>query len=152
MADGSGPVGRVEIVEARRGNRRWPDEVKARIVAESFQPGARVGDVARRHDIIPHQLSDWRRMARQGKLVLPADFMAAASASDRIVTAREPAFVPVQIARTPQQMDAAPPDVRQHQGCDALTVEIGPDVMVRIPADADVERAAAFIRAMRGVS
>lgn len=152
MADGSGPVGRVAIVEARRGNRRWPDEVKARIVAESFQPGARVGDVARRHDIIPHQLSDWRRMARQGKLVLPADFMAAASASDRIVTAREPAFVPVQIARTPQQMDAAPPDVRPHQGCDALTVEIGPDVMVRIPADADVERAAAFIRAMRGVS
>lgn len=121
-------------------------------MAESFQPGARVVDVARRHDIIPHQLSDWRRMARQGKLVLPADFMAAASASDRIVTAREPAFVPVEIARTPQQIDAAPPDVRQHQGCDALTVEIGPDVMVRIPADADVERAAALIRAMRGAS
>lgn len=151
MEDGSGPLGRVEIVEPRLGNRRWPEEVKARIVAESFQPGARVGEVARRHDIIPHQLSDWRRMARQGKLVLPADFMAAASASDRIVNAREPAFVPVQIARTPQ-MDAAPRDVRQHQGCDALTVEIGPDVVVRIPADADVEWAATLIRAMRGVS
>ena len=80
MADGIGPLGRVEIVEPRRGSRRWPDEVKARIVAESFQPGAPVGEVARCHDIVPHQVSDWRRMARQSKLVLPADLMAAASA------------------------------------------------------------------------
>jgi len=75
MADGSGLVGRLEVVEPRRGNRRWPDDVKARIVAESFQPGARVVDVARHHDIVPHQLSDWRRMARTGKLVLPANVM-----------------------------------------------------------------------------
>ena len=75
MADGSGLVGRLEVVEPRRGNRRWPDDVKARIVAESFQPGARVVDVAGRHDIVPHQLSDWRRMAREGKLVLPANGM-----------------------------------------------------------------------------
>ena len=79
MADGSGLVGRLDIVEPRQGNRRWPDDVKARIVAESFQPGARVVDVARRHDIIPHQLSDLRRMAREGKLVLPADVMTAVS-------------------------------------------------------------------------
>ena len=151
MADGNGPLGRMELVDSRRGNRRWPDEVKARIVAESFQPGARVCDVARRHDIVPHQLSDWRRMARQGKLVLPGDLMTEASASERVVTDRDPAFVPVQIVPMPQK-DAASPDVRQHRGCDALTVEIGPDVVVRIPADADVERAAALIRAMRGLS
>ncbi|MEO3480526.1 transposase [Phaeobacter sp. CAU 1743] len=64
MADGIGFVGQCAVVERRRGHRRWPDDVKARIVAESFQPGARVVDVARRHDIIPHQLSDWRRLAR----------------------------------------------------------------------------------------
>ena len=44
MADGSLHAGRVEVVEPRRGNRRWPDELKARIVAESFQLGARVVD------------------------------------------------------------------------------------------------------------
>ncbi len=44
MADGGvGFVGRCDVVEPRRGNRWWPDDLKARIVAESLQPGARVG-------------------------------------------------------------------------------------------------------------
>jgi len=75
MADVEGFVGRCEVVEPRRGNRRWPNELKARIVAESLQPGARVVDVAGRHDLAAHQLSDWRRQARQGLLTLPADLM-----------------------------------------------------------------------------
>jgi len=34
-----------------RRNRKWPDEVKARIVAETLMPGASVSDVARRHGV-----------------------------------------------------------------------------------------------------
>jgi transposase len=56
MADGGdGFIGRFEVVEPRRGCRRWPDDLKARIVAESLQPGVRVVDVARRHGLMPHQ-------------------------------------------------------------------------------------------------
>lgn len=106
MAGGSGLVGMLEFVEPRGGNRRWPDDVKARIVAESFQAGARVVDVARRHDIVPHQLSAWRRMAREGELVLPADAMRLVSASSVSATKLEPTFVPLQVAMVPQGSDS----------------------------------------------
>ncbi|MDB5661563.1 MAG: transposase, partial [Cypionkella sp.] len=38
-------VSRIEVLDGPTGRRRWPDEVKARIVAESLVPGARVCDV-----------------------------------------------------------------------------------------------------------
>jgi transposase len=62
---------RIEVY-AGVGRKRWPDALKAEIVAESFRPGAVVADVARRHGCRPQQLHGWRRMARLGQLALPA--------------------------------------------------------------------------------
>ena len=56
----------------RRRNRQWPDEVKARIVAETLRPGSTVSEVALRHGLKSNHVSAWRTMARNGKLVLPA--------------------------------------------------------------------------------
>jgi len=58
---------------ARGAGRRWSDEAKGRIVAESYAPGAVVSEVARRHDISAQHLFAWRKAARTGLLSLPAD-------------------------------------------------------------------------------
>jgi transposase len=71
----------IEVMSGPTGRRRWPDAVKARIVAETLQPGSRVREVAARYGLLPHHLSAWRSMARKGTLVLAEADM--------------PAFVPV---------------------------------------------------------
>ena len=147
MADGGdGFVGRCEVVEPRRGNRRWPNDLKARIVAESLQAGVRVADVARLYDLAAHQLSDWRRQARQGLLALPAELMPAIG--DGPI---EPAFVPLAITTEPKTAtDALPIPEPVAAASQIVTVEIGADLVMKVPGDVPVDRVAALVRAMRG--
>ena len=153
MADGgAGFTGRCEVVGPRRGNRRWPEEVKARIVAESFQPGARVVDVARQHGVVAHQLSDWRRQAREGLLSLPLDMVPALSVPQEYPA--EPAFVPVAVLPEPEVAAVAqgtgPSVLAAEVPRGIMTVELGSGVVVRVPGDVMVERAAALVRALQG--
>ncbi len=62
----------MEIYHSSGGKRSWPSELKARIVAETLVEGARVNEIATRYDLSASRVSDWRRQAREGKLVLPA--------------------------------------------------------------------------------
>jgi transposase len=72
IVDASEPRGRVDIRVGVGRRRRWSDAAKARIVAESYAPGAVVSEVARRHDLLPQHLFAWRKAARTG-LTLPVD-------------------------------------------------------------------------------
>ena len=118
---------KVEVLPARGGcRRRWPASVKARIVAETLEEGATVTGVARRYEINSNQLSEWRRQARKGLLVLPAlegeiDFAPVvlrqderrvpASGGDRLEVIRD---------RVTVRLDAATPAVRLAEIVSAL--------------------------------
>ena len=62
--DAKGGFRRVEILTGPGRRRRWSAEEKARIVAESLEPGVRVAEVARRWQLCPQQVFGWRREAR----------------------------------------------------------------------------------------
>ena len=110
------------------GKRNWPSELKARIVAETLIEGKTVKAVAKRYELIPSTVSDWRRLARQGKLVLPnLDGMD---------------FVPVEI-------EAPAPEAQPLAATSSGTIDvIKGDVTVRLDAAATATRIAEIARAL----
>src|ERR1700692_4014345 len=73
IVDASERRSRIDIRTGIGRRRRWSDEAKGRVVAASYEPGAVVSEVARRHDITPQHLFAWRKAARAGRLTLPAE-------------------------------------------------------------------------------
>ena len=127
-----GFAGRMEVSSGPTGRRRWPEEVKARIIAESLMPGARVAEVARRHGTTRGQIYDWRRLAREGLLALPAP------------VGSEPAFAAVVVEEPPPP----PRPAKKPAGAGVLEIVVG-DVVIRAPRGADEEQLARAIRAAR---
>lgn len=116
-----------EVLVGSDGKRRWPDAVKGHLVAETLVPGVTVNEVARRVGMRPNHLSEWRRMAREGKLILP-DLSGAA-------------FVPIEVSEPAVPVEE--PSVRPP----TMDVITG-DVIVRLDADTPVERVAALVAAL----
>ena len=112
------------MLPAPGGRRRWPSEFKARIVAETLEAGATVRAVARRHDIHETQLSCWRRLAREGALVLPAAEVAFAplvvQAEESSVAEAAGARLEVVLDRVTVRLDAGTPAGRLAEIVSAL--------------------------------
>ena len=116
-----------EILVGPAGKRHWPDEVKGQLVAETYVPGVTVNEVARRVGMKPNHLSSWRRLAREGKLVVP-DLPGAE-------------FVPALLEPTPASVeeDAKP----------LAAVEIiHGGTTIRLDASASPDRIAGIVRAL----
>lgn len=138
---GSRGVSRIEVIDGPTGRRRWPDDLKARIVAESFAPGARVCDVAARYGVIARHLSGWRALARKGLMVLPGVD----------IPADTPAFVPLVVAapEPPGRLaDPSPEVVSADAG--VIRIEIG-GATLHLPPECSSARAAALVAALRAV-
>lgn len=61
------------IVEGKR-RRVWPEGLKRQIVEESNAPGVSVCDVARRYDLDPAQLYQWRKKFRKANIGCPPSY------------------------------------------------------------------------------
>ena len=81
-------VGFVELLAAPAAKRRWSDEAKGRVVAETLVPGVTVNEVARRHGVKANHLSSWRTLARKGKLVVP-ERLTQQDIADRVGASRD---------------------------------------------------------------
>lgn len=142
-SDDPKPVRRVEVIAGAGRRRRWSDQEKAQIVQESFAPGAVVAEVARRHDARAQQVHGWRRDAREGRLVLPAEQRPS-----------EVSFVPAVIA-PPDQRVAAKCAARPPRASKPATpmIEIeAKGVVVRVREGADVLLVEAMLRVLRARS
>jgi transposase len=129
----TGFAGRLEVVRGPSGRQRWPDDVKARVVADSFRRGARVADVARAHGGTRGQVYQWRMLARRGLLVLPGDDDEAALDFASVVVEPE--------SDTPPAGPSGPAGT-------VIEIVVG-DVVIRAPESAGAEHVARAIRAAR---
>jgi transposase len=107
--------------------RRWSDEDKARIVAESLDPATTSSAVARRYGLHASQLFVWRQQLQRR--------------ASRASTVCGPAFVPVLLAE-----DSAAPA----EAAGPMEIELGPAV-VRVGTDVDaaaLRRVLAVVRSL----
>jgi transposase len=95
-----GPV--AEILTGPELRRRWTEEQKLRLVAETFRPGASISAVARRHGVHSSVLFRWRR-----RFTEPAP---AGETALVPVAPRRPDLVPVRVvADAPEPASSPPP-------------------------------------------
>lgn len=129
---------RIEVLTGPARRRRWSEEEKGRIVAETLQAGATVTEVARRWEVCAQQVWGWRRQAREGHLILP-DATAA------------PRFVPI-VTEPPLVGADAPREAALERSRPAVAPSIEvrlAGAVVRVPIGADSALVTEVLRAVR---
>jgi transposase len=133
--------GVVEIITGRERRRRWSQQDKVRIVAETNEPGSMIRAVAARHGVCESLLFTWRRQAREGLL---------GSALETSV------FVPVQTLASASPAVAAfdgrpgPASAPRSPGARGLIeIELGNGRQVRVGSDVNLAALRRVLAALR---
>ena len=132
------PVRRFEVFTGSERRRDWSEEEKARIVAQSYEPGASVSGVARRHALSPQQLFTWRRAVRRLVAEVPSPLFVPAILSTLMLPAAE---------QPPESKPSRKPP--RPQGFVELEIE---GVPLRVGRGAEAKTVAAVIRALKATS
>jgi len=134
VVDSPSQTSRLEIVEVGR-RRRFSNEAKLAIVAESYSGPRQVTITAQRHGITRWQLNSWRKAAREGRL-------------GGSLNGFVPALVVPQYRAPIEHSTAAAPAERTTQPSSRMEVVTANARRVIVDRDVDVE---AFLRLMRGL-
>ena len=119
---------RLEVITGVGRRRRWSDEDKARIVAESLDPATTASAVARRYGLHVSQLFTWRQQLQRR----------AAAATE----VSGPGFVPILLAE-----DSAAPVTAAGR----MEIALG-SVVVRVGADVDGPALRRVLEVVRGLA
>jgi transposase len=125
---------RVEVLGGSERRRRWRFEDKARLVAQTFEPGVSVCAVARRNGIAPGLLFTWRRQAREGRLggSEPAPLFVPVTIAPEL-TPSVPAVAPP----APSASEAAPAHPPRRRRTGLIEIELGGGRRLRVDRDVD---------------
>ena len=116
---------RLEVITGVGRRRRWSDEDKARIVAESLDPRTSASAVARRYGLHASQLFTWRQRLAALAACEGSGFVPVVVAEDAAATSPEPAG--------------------------RIEIALGPAV-VRVGADVDAAALRRVLEAVRGLA
>ena len=128
-----GSYRRIELITGTMRRRRWSDDERARILAESFEPGANISAVARRHGVNGGLLHYWRKQAR--------------TRAREAAQADAPLFIPVAIAKASGEAIGETPRPLPPPGR-MMEIETR-GALVRVPAGVDPETLAVVLAALR---
>ena len=131
IVDASKRRGRIDIRAGVGRRRRWSDAAKGQVVAESYEPGAVVSEVARRHDISPQHLFAWRKAARLAVWPFPPT--------------ESPLFVPVVTAT------CEPGAAGDYHGAGSIAIELA-GAVVRADPGVDVGWLRDVLRAVKAAT
>lgn len=121
---------RMEVITGVGRRRKWPDDFKAKVVAESLEPSVVISQVARRHGLTPQQLFGWRNQMRSAAPSTEASHFA-------------PVVVTPEVAVTPMK-----PDAGEDRGLIEIVLKAA---VVRVRVSVTEETLTSVLRAVKAV-
>nr|WP_283814826.1 transposase [Bradyrhizobium sp. CIR3A] len=127
---------RVEVITGERRRRRWTGEEKGRIVAESFQEGVNISEVARRNGVARGLLTVWRRRVAA-------------------VAVKAASFVPIQIigesgGAADERISSTEISASPTRACGVIEIELN-GARIRIEPGVELATLSTVLSALRGI-